>query len=276
MVGTVSKRVALITGCGKETGIGAETARTLARQGVTVVVADVAPSGVANLNEPASDERWCGLPSLVDEIVAQGGTASSMVGNVSNEADAQRMVDEAVATHGRLDILVNNAGAPQGAEFNDIESVPVEAWDSVIAINLRGTFLMSRAALKPMRGNGWGRIVSVSSLAGRTGYARQAAYSASKAGIIGMTRSIAHDVARQGITVNAVCPGWIRTSRSFNSARRVALDVEAELQRRAELVPIGRLGVPADVAATIVFLASESAGYLTGQVLDVDGGLLMA
>ena len=276
MVGTVSKRVALITGCGKATGIGAETARMLARQGVTVVVADVAPSGVANLNEQASDDHWRGLPDLVDELVAQGGTASSMVGNVSNEADAQRMVDEAVAPHGRLDILVNNAGAPQGAEFNDIESVPVEAWDSVIAINLRGTFLMSRAALKPMRGNGWGRIVSVSSLAGRTGYARQAAYSASKAGIIGMTRSIAHDVARQGITVNAVCPGWIRTSRSFNSARRVALDVEAELQRRAELVPIGRLGVPADVAATIAFLASESAGYLTGQALDVDGGLLMA
>lgn len=276
MVGTASKRVALITGCGKKTGIGAETARVLARQGVTVVVADVVPSGVANLNEQAGDEHWRGLPDLVDELVAQGGTASSMVGNVSNEADAQRMVDEAVATHGRLDILVNNAGAPQGAEFNDIECVPVEAWDSVIAINLRGTFLMSRAALKPMRGNGWGRIVSVSSLAGRTGYARQAAYSASKAGIIGMTRSIAHDVARQGITVNAVCPGWIRTSRSFNSARRVALDVEAELQRRAGLVPIGRLGVPADVAATIAFLASESAGYLTGQVLDVDGGLLMA
>jgi 3-oxoacyl-[acyl-carrier protein] reductase len=135
---------------------------------------------------------------------------------------------------------------------------------------------MSRAALKPMRANKWGRIVSVSSLAGRTGYARQAAYSASKAGIIGMTRSIAHDVARQGITVNAVCPGWIRTSRSLNSARRVSADVEAELQRRAERVPIGRLGVPADVAATIVFLASEGAGYLTGQVLDVDGGLLMS
>lgn len=275
MVGLV-KRVALITGCGKATGIGAEMARMLARQGVTVVVADVASSGVANLNEPASDERWRGLASLVNEIVAQGGTASSMVGDVSKEADARRMVDEAVAAHGRLDILVNNAGAPQGAEFNDIESVPVEAWDSVIAVNLRGAFLMSRAAVKPMRANKWGRIVSVSSLAGRTGYARQAAYSASKAGIIGMTRSIAHDVARQGITVNAVCPGWIRTSRSLNSARRVAVDVEGELQRRAERVPIGRLGLPADVAATIVFLTSEGAGYLTGQVLDVDGGLLMA
>lgn len=275
-MGGLVKRVALITGCGKATGIGAETARMLSRQGVTVVVADVASSGVANLYEPPRDDRWRGLASLVDEVAAQGGTASSMVGDVSQEADARRMVDEVVAAHGRLDILVNNAGAPQGAEFNDIESVPVEAWDSVIAVNLRGAFLMSRAAVKQMRANKWGRIVSVSSLAGRTGYARQAAYSASKAGIIGMTRSIAHDVARQGITVNAVCPGWIRTSRSLNSARRVAVDVEAELQRRAERVPIGRLGLPADVAATIVFLASEGAGYLTGQVLDVDGGLLMA
>jgi NAD(P)-dependent dehydrogenase (short-subunit alcohol dehydrogenase family) len=270
------KRVALVTGCGKSTGIGAETARMLARQGVTVVVADVAPSGVANLNEPASDERWRGLPSLVDEIAAQGGTASAVVGDVSQETDARRMVDGAVAAHGRLDILVNNAGAPQGAEFNDIESVPVEAWDSVIAINLRGAFLMSRAAVPAMRANRWGRIVSVSSLAGRTGYARQAAYSASKAGILGMTRSMAHDVARDGITVNAVCPGWIRTSRSINSARRVSSDIEAELQRRAERVPVGRLGLPADVAAVIVFLASGAAGYLTGQAIDVDGGLLMA
>jgi 3-oxoacyl-[acyl-carrier protein] reductase len=127
-----------------------------------------------------------------------------------------------------------------------------------------------------MRPHQWGRIVSVSSLAGRTGYGRQAAYSASKAGILGMTRSIAHDVARQGITVNAVCPGWIRTSRSINSARRVSADVEAELQRRAERVPVGRLGLPVDVAAVIVFLASEAAGYLTGQAIDVDGGLLMA
>jgi 3-oxoacyl-[acyl-carrier protein] reductase len=248
----------------------------LARQGVTVVVADVATSGVANPNEPASDDRWRGLPSLVDEIVAQGGTASSIIGDVSKEADAQRMVDEVVATHGRLDILVNNAGAPQGGEFSDIESVPVEAWDSVIAINLRGAFLMCRAAIPAMRPHQWGRIVSVSSLAGRTGYGRQAAYSASKAGILGMTRSIAHDVARQGITVNAVCPGWIRTSRSINSARRVSADVEAELQRRAERVPVGRLGLPVDVAAVIVFLASEAAGYLTGQAIDVDGGLLMA
>ena len=270
------QRVALITGCGKEDGIGAETARALAQQGVTVVVSDIQASGVANMNDRPGERQWNGLTDLVAEMSAAGGKASAVIGDVSDEASTQRMVAEVLETHGRLDILVNNAAAPQGKEFNDVEDVPIEAWDKVLTINLRGAFLMTQAAVGPMRANRWGRIINVSSSAGRTGYARQAAYSASKAGIIGITRSIGRDVARDGITVNAVCPAWVRTSRSFNSARRVSEDVEAEFARRAEMVPVGRLGTPLDVAYTICFLASEGAGFLTGLAIDIDGGLLMA
>lgn len=269
-------RVALVTGCGKETGIGAAIARALCAKGVAVVVSDAVPVGVKNLSELTVETEWQGLPSLVAEIEGKGGRAVAVTGDVTSETETQAMVDAAIAAFGRLDILVNNAGAPQGLEFADIADVPLAAWESVLAINLRGPFLLTRAAVKPMRARGWGRIINMASSAGRTGYGKQAAYSASKAGVIGMTRSVAKDVAGQGITVNAICPGWIRTSRSYNSARRVAQDVDAELARRGSLVPVGRLGTPEDVAAMAAFLASEEAGYLTGQTFDVDGGLLMA
>ena len=158
-------RVALITGCGKPVGIGNSTARALAAAGMTVVVSDVAPTGVANEHNAQGDmdPDWAGVDSLVEQIVNAGGTASATLGNVSLEADAARMVDEVLRRYGRLDILVNNAGAPQGADRNEIEDVPVAAWDQTMAVNARGAFLMSRAAVPAMRKAGWGRIVSVSS-----------------------------------------------------------------------------------------------------------------
>jgi NAD(P)-dependent dehydrogenase (short-subunit alcohol dehydrogenase family) len=142
-------RVALITGCGKPIGIGASTARTLAAAGITVVVTDVAPSGLANEHNVQGDvdPSWRGVDSLVEQIEAAGGSASSAIGDVSQEADARHMVDTVLARYGRLDILVNNAGAPQGADRNEIENVPVEAWDQTMAVNARGAFLMSRAAV---------------------------------------------------------------------------------------------------------------------------------
>jgi len=276
MTTSLESRVAMITGCGKDTGIGAAIARTLSARGAHVVITDAVPTGVNNLSEVSADTKWQGLPSLVAEIEGKGGRALAVTGDVTSEAETQAMVDVAMTAFGRIDILVNNAGAPQGLEFADIADVPLEAWESVLAINLRGPFLMTRAAVKPMRARGWGRIINMASSAGRTGYGKQAAYSASKAGLIGMTRSVAKDVAGHGITVNAICPGWIRTSRSYNSARRVSQDVDAELARRGALVPVGRLGTPEDVAAMAAFLASEEASYLTGQTYDVDGGLLMA
>jgi 3-oxoacyl-[acyl-carrier protein] reductase len=160
-------RVALITGCGKPIGIGASTARALAAAGITVVVTDVAPTGLANEHNVQGDvdPSWKGVDSLVEQIEAAGGKASSAIGNVSQEADARSMVDTVLSRYGRLDILVNNAGAPQGADRNEIENVPVEAWDETMAVNARGAFLMSRAAVPTMRKAGWGRIVCVSSKA---------------------------------------------------------------------------------------------------------------
>ena len=148
-----SARVALITGCGKPIGIGNSTARALAAAGVTVVVSDVVPTGVANEHnvEGDLDSSWGGVDSLVEELVKSGRTASSTLGDVSVEADAGRMVEEVLGRYGRLDILVNNAGAPQGADRNEIEDVPVEAWDRTMGVNARGAFLMSRAAVPAMR-----------------------------------------------------------------------------------------------------------------------------
>jgi len=162
-----SARVALITGCGKPIGIGNSTAHALSAAGVTVVVSDVVPTGVANEHnvEGDMDRSWGGVDSLVEELLRSGRTASTTLGDVSVEADAGRMVEEVLARYGRLDILVNNAGAPQGADRNEIEDVPVEAWDRTMGVNARGAFLMSRAAVPAMRKADWGRIVSVSSKA---------------------------------------------------------------------------------------------------------------
>ncbi len=268
------KPVALITGCGKENGIGAATARRLAHDGFLVVASDVAAAGVDNDNAVARQATgWQGLDTLVARIEEAGGEATSLTGDVSAEADAHDMVARTLEAHGRIDVLVNNAGAPHGRDRGQLETVSLEAWEAVMAINVRGPFLMSRAVVPHMKERGYGRIVSLASVAGLEPLPERAAYCASKAAVIGFTRSLAYDLAPFGITVNCVCPGSVATDRAISSTLRAGwTDVQAGLAERAKDIPARRHGRPEDIAATIAHLASVDAGYIIGQAIAVDGG----
>ncbi|MBV9942103.1 MAG: SDR family oxidoreductase [Solirubrobacterales bacterium] len=268
-------RVALVTGCGKPDGSGQAIARALAADGAAVVVTDRRAAGVPNRRQEVvgsgQPESWHGLDTLVADIEAAGGTAASALGDIGDEHDAQSMIDAALEHFGRIDILVNNAAAPQGLDRDVIDEIPVDVFDEVVRINLRGTWLMCRAAVPPMRRQRWGRIVNVSSMAGVIAAPRSTPYSASKAGIIGLTRALSMDLAAWGITVNAVSPGALDTSRGVLSLDP-NLDVAAEMEQRGRRLPVGRVGRPTDVASAVRYLASDGAEFMTGQMLVLDGG----
>jgi 3-oxoacyl-[acyl-carrier protein] reductase len=260
--------VAVISGCGKPDGMGAAIARRLAAEGRTVVVTDREPRGVVNAGQTADQDR--GLDELVAEIRDAGGTAEAMLGDVGSPEDVERILAGVQERYGRLDILVNNAAAPQGADRVDVVDVPLEAWDLQLRVNLTGAFLMARAAVPLMRERRYGRIVTISSMAGVEAAGRSTAYSASKAGVLGMTRALAMDVAGWGITANAICPGLVATSRSMLG--RTGEDRTEAMTRMSERIAVGRVGTPEDIAHVVAFFAHEASGYVTAQTIGVDGG----
>ncbi|MBW2520737.1 MAG: 3-oxoacyl-[acyl-carrier-protein] reductase [Deltaproteobacteria bacterium] len=241
-------KVAIITGASR--GIGRAVACALAKQGSRVVVS-------------ARDAER--LTSLVSEIEDMGGQAHAVVGDVSKSADADRLIDEAMGAFGAVDILINNAGVTRDGLTVRMKD---EDWDVVLDTNLKGAFYCIRAALKQMSKSKSGRIINISSVVGEMGNAGQANYCASKAGLLGLTKSVAREMARRNITVNAITPGFIvteMTDEMSDKAKQVMLSQ----------IPLGKLGTVDDVAHSILFLASDEAGYITGQVLGVNGGMYM-
>ena len=271
------KRVAIVTGCAKHDGLGAAIARALVEAGIAVAITDVNRSGARSAVEQKKELGFtsAGLEELAAELERAGGSVLPTYGDVSKEEDVAAMVKATVARFGRLDIVVNNAAAPHGADFNDIVDVPFADLDRVFRINAIGAFLVMKAAVPQMRERKWGRMVNIASINGKIGAARQAVYGGSKAALIGMTRSLAVDLGPDGITVNAICPGHMKTGRNLNGmVRRVGEDgVEAERERVAARIPLRRMSEPSEVAAVVAFLCSDAASYVTGQAISVDGGL---
>ncbi|MEX0426107.1 SDR family NAD(P)-dependent oxidoreductase [Nocardioides sp. DS6] len=265
-------QVAVVTGCGKPDGMGQAIARALAADGARLVITDKESRGVPNDRQRLLGQQPPGgLEDLAESLRSEGYDVVAALGDISDPDDADRMVATAVEEYGRLDVLVNTAAAPQGADRRDVEAVPLEAWHLAIGVNLTGTYLMCRAAIPHLRARRYGRIVNISSMAGLTAAPFSAAYSASKAGVIGLTRSLAMDLGPWGITVNALCPGLVATSRAILDPSP-DLDVDATLAARGRAIPVGRVGQPDDIAAAVSFLASPGSGYITGQAIPIDGG----
>jgi len=241
----LNDKVAIVTGSGQ--GIGRAIALKLAEVGATVVVNDISEA----------------LEAVAEEIKTMNRQSLAVRADVSSSEDVTRLVETTVSTYGRIDILVNNAGITRD---HLLLRMTDDDWNSVLKINLNSVFLCTRAVLRHMVKQRWGRIINIASIVGVVGNPGQANYAAAKAGIIGLTRTTAKEVASRGITANAIAPGFIETEMT----QRLEEGWKEELKKR---IPIGYIGSPCDVAEAVAFLASEEARYITGQVLGVDGGM---
>lgn len=243
----LSGKNALVTGAAK--GIGKAIALKLADEGANVII-----------NYASSDQA---AQELVGIIESKGVKAVAIKGDVSNAEQAEALVEQAILQFGSVDILINNAGITKD---NLLLRMKEEDWDRVMEVNLKGTFLMTKLVGKTMLKKRFGKIVNITSIVGLMGNAGQANYAASKAGVIGFTKSVAKEFASRGINVNAVAPGFIKSDMTDSLNEEV---VKNYLQN----IPLGSLGEPEDVANAVVFLCSEESRYMTGQILSVDGGL---
>lgn len=254
------RRVALVTGAGR--GIGRATAVALAGRGSPVVVA-----------ARSSDE----LDGVVSEIAAAGGEAAALTCDLTDRAQSTALVERAGSPFGPIDVLVNNAGIGSSADPRPLAEFRDPFWDETLELNLTAPYLLSKAALPHMRAQRWGRIITVASINGRIPSPYSGAYVASKHGVIGLMRTLALELAPEGITVNCVCPGPVRTrvndARVSFDARRLGREIEEYEQG---LTPIGGRLEPEDIAPMVVYLASDDARMITGQAYNVDGGVNMA
>jgi 3-oxoacyl-[acyl-carrier protein] reductase len=248
MMSKLAGRIVLVTGASQ--GIGRACALELARSGATVALA---ARNEAKLTEVAA------------EIEAAGGHAAAFALDVASEESIKNGAKAVLDRFGKVEIIVNNAGITRDDLMMRMKRAD---WDDVLSTNLTGTFLLTQALLRQMMKNRWGRIVNITSVVGRTGQEGQVNYAASKAGLIGFTRSLAREVASRGITVNAVAPGYIETPMT------AVLD-EKLRAKMVEQIPLGRPGTDSEIAHSVAFLASEKAAYITGHVLDVNGGMFM-
>ena len=285
-------KVALVTGAGGMRGIGRAVAVRLAKEGASVVVV-----GRSSGPSKSTDRecKWRGLDSVVDEINALGCQAISVRADISQPQEVDEMMKKTLARFGKLDIMVNNAGV--GTTVSDtreggrlaIKDFTDEAWNTTLSVNLTGTFLCCRAAAREMinRGQG-GKIVNISSIRGKVAAPLQGPYSASKFGVLGLTKTLALELAPYRINVNAVCPGATDTDIADKFFQREAERFVTSVQKvRTKYwedafgpslsgIPLGRLGTPDDIANVVVFLVSEESNYVTGQAINVDGGLVTA
>lgn len=250
-MGRLDGRVAFVTGAGR--GIGAATALRMAEEGARVVLADI-------------DEEGC--KQVAAELDRVGSEGLVVRCNVADSALVTAAIEETITHFGRLDILVNNAGVLRD---NLLFKLTEEDWDTVMNVHLKGAFLCSRAAQAQMVKQKYGRIVSLSSTSA-LGNRGQSNYSAAKAGLQGLTRTLSIELGRFGITANAVAPGFIDTEMTRATARRQGLDPQAQIDAGAKMIPVGRVGQPRDIANVICFLASDEAGFVSGQVIYVAGG----